>query len=64
MRVDGTGAQEAPALSFKQDGPESAPLALGYSDQLLTGAGTTTTRRRGSSPSDTVDTPSISLSAS
>src|SRR5262249_28059657 len=60
MRRDRPRSKESPALSADQD-PFQRRLLSGL-DQCS--AGSTTTRRRGSSPSEIVDTPSMSVMAS
>ena len=64
VRIDRARPQKAPLLRFEQDESQGRPLGPVEGGQLLTGEGITTTRRRGSSPSETVDTPSISPTAS
>ena len=60
VRRDRPGSKESPALSADQNLFQRRPL--GGFDQGS--AGSTTTRRRGSSPSEIVDTPSMSVMAS
>ena len=57
VRLDGAWPEEAPAVGLPQERVESEW------DQLLA-VGAITTRRRGSSPSDAVMTPSMSLAVS